>query len=166
MTEKEIVIDMRELIYDISQKVNNGQEVVIKGQGESMLPFITDKDILTLTKPHKKIRIGEIYLYRRFDGRYAIHRVYAVKKDSVFMLGDAQLLIEKVKKSSLVAKVSTVKKPTENVDCNSFAVRGKCIIRMKSRIYKVKFKEKSRCLYFNFRHFLGKTKRIFIKKDK
>ena len=104
MTEKEIVIDMRELIYDISQKVNNGQEVVIKGQGESMLPFITDKDILTLTKPHKKIRIGEIYLYRRFDGRYAIHRVYAVKRILFLCLEMHSSLLKKSKKAHWLPK--------------------------------------------------------------
>lgn len=141
MIEKEIVIDMRELIDDIRKKVENNQSVKIRGEGVSMLPFITADDLLTLQKPtSQKVKTGDVYLYKRCDGSYAIHRVYASVKDFVFMLGDAQFFIEKIHRSSLVAIVSKVEKPDKTVDCLSFWVRAKNILRMKQRIYIFRFK--------------------------
>lgn len=166
MTEKEIVIDMRKLIDDIKEKVNNGQSVIIKGQGTSMFPFITSDDTLTLDKPPCKIKTGEIYLYLRFDGSYAIHRVYNVKKDFVLMLGDAQLFIEKVNKDRIVAVVSAVNKPYERIDCNSFWARHKHTLCMKAKIYKSKCKATVKKLYFEVRAALGKIKKMIKKKDK
>lgn len=157
MIEKDIIVDMRELIDDIKKKVDNGQSVVIKGEGVSMLPFITCEDLLTLQKPtSKKVKTGEVYLYNRCDGSYAIHRVYATSKDVVFMLGDAQLFIEKIHKSSLIAMVSKVEKPDKTVDCLSFWVRIGNVLRMKRRIYKARCK-------FLIRRFRKKTRRALSK---
>ena len=156
MTEKEILIDMRELIDDLKKKVNNNQSVTLKGEGASMLPFITTEDTLTLTKPPKRTKTGEIYLYRRSDGSYAIHRVYAVRKDLVFMLGDAQFFIEKIHKSDLVAIVTTIKKPDDLVDCTDVWQIIRSVFRMKSRIFKAKFK-------FLFMRFIRKAKGLLKK---
>ena len=108
MIKKEIVINMDELINDVKEKINSNQNVLLKGDGESMYPFITNKDTLVLVRPPKKVKIGEIYLYKRQIGGYAIHRVYTVKKDYVLMLGDAQLFIERVDKDSLIATEKTL----------------------------------------------------------
>ena len=154
MIEKELVIDMRVLIDDIREKVNRGQSVVLKGEGVSMAPFITDADLLTLNKPlFETPKIGEIYLYKRDDGSYAIHRVYAVKNDGVYMLGDAQLFIEKVHKNCLVAIVSSVKRPHETVNCTKPFVRIRSAVCMKRRILKVKSR-------WAFHSFLGKVGRL------
>ena len=166
MTEKEIVIDMRALIDDLKEKLNSNKRVILKGQGVSMFPFITENDTLILNKPPRKVKTGEIYLYRRLSGSYAIHRVYAVRKDYVLMLGDAQLFIEKVQKDCLFAMVSTVEKPNKSVNCNSFSVRLGCVFRMKKKIYKVKFKAEIRQIYIKILGFLSKIKRLIIRKDK
>lgn len=161
MIEKEVVIDMRMLIDDIRKKVNNNQRVILKGEGVSMVPFITDADLLTLIKPkNKRAKVGEIYLYKREDGSYAIHRVYAVKNDWVFMLGDAQLFIEKVPKSCLVAIVSTVKKPHKRIDCLNGFVRTAGAIRMKTRIFKHKSYWRVRTLFCRVLRLLGKIKKL------
>ena len=166
MIEKEIVIDMKEIIDDIKEKVNNDRKVILKGEGVSMSPFITDKDTLVLNKLPSKIKIGEVYLYGRIGGGYALHRVYAVKKDLVLMLGDAQLYIEKVDKCRLIAKVVSVEKPNEIINCNSFFVRAKCAFRMKNRIYKIKIKSFFKKIFVKLLGLLSRVKRKIIKKDK
>ena len=141
MMEKEMVIDMRVLIDDIREKVNHGQSVILKGDGVSMLPFITGDDLLTLEKPrHQTPKIGEIYLYERDDGRYAIHRVYAVRKEWVYMLGDGQMFIEKVPRRRLAAVVSAVKRPHETVDCTDPMVRLRGAVRMKMRVARTRIR--------------------------
>ena len=144
MLKKEIFIDMRVLINEIKDKLDNNMSVVISGDGNSMLPFITQGDKLTLEKGNEKtIKTGQVYLYRRSNGSYAIHRIYKVKGDCVWMLGDAQLFIEKdVHKSALVAVVTKVQKPEKTINCTNDLLRFRCVIYMKLRVlkYTIKFK--------------------------
>lgn len=165
MLEKEIVIDMRVLINDIKEKVDNNMRVVISGEGKSMLPFITQDDNLILEKGNEKtVKTGQIYLYRRSGGSYAIHRIYKVKGDYVWMLGDAQLFIEKdVHKSSLVAVVTKVQKPEKTIDCTDALLRLRCVLRMKWRIAKFTCKLKIRYLIKRVKRIPAKLKRIFLK---
>lgn len=126
-----------------------------------LVPVIYLLDRYTLEK--QKVRIGEVYLYKRLDGSYAIHRVYSTEKDFVFMLGDAQLYIEKVHKSCLVAIVSEVQKPEKTVDCMSVSVRRKNIIRMKRRVFNAKCKSNLRCFKCKVKKALSKIKKKLMK---
>ena len=165
MLEKDIVIDMRALINEIKNKVENNMCVVISGEGNSMLPFIAQDDNLTLEKGNEKtVRTGNVYLYRRSDGSYAIHRIYKVKGDYVWMLGDAQLFIEKdVHKSSLVAVVTKVQKPEKTIDCTKTLLRFRCVIRMKLRIAKYIGKYKIKYFTKRVKRIPSKIKRMFLK---
>lgn len=165
MLEKEIVVDMRALINDIKEKVNNDMSVVISGEGTSMFPFITQHDNLTLEKGNKKtVKTGYVYLYRRSNGSYAIHRIYKVKGDYVWMLGDAQLFIEKdVHKSALVAVVTKVEKPEKSVDCTNALLRFRCVLHMKLRIAKHLSKPKIRYFTKRVKRIPGKIKRMLLK---
>ncbi len=166
MLEKEIVIDMRVLINEIKNKIDNNMSVVISGEGNSMLPFITQGDKLTLEKGNEKIiKTGYVYLYRRSNGSYAIHRIYKVKGDYVWMLGDAQLLLEKdVHKSALVAVVTKVHKPEKTIDCTNALLRFRCVLRMKLRIAKHLGKYKIRYFFTKrVKRIPAKLKRLFLK---
>ena len=87
MTEREIHIEMDEILDSVKDSLKSGVGVTILGCGESMAPFIENgKDRIRLESipDRKKIRTGEIYFYSRMNGKYAIHRVYKVKKNFVF----------------------------------------------------------------------------------
>lgn len=165
MLEKETSIDMRVLINDMKEKINNNTSVVISGEGQSMLPFITQNDKLTLEKGNEKtVKTGYVYLYRRSNGSYAIHRIYKVKGDYVWMLGDAQLFIEKdVHKSALVAVVTQVQKPEKTIDCTDALLRFRCVMRMKWRIAKHIGKYKIKYFIKRVKRIPSKIKRMFLK---
>ncbi|MDO4748168.1 MAG: S24/S26 family peptidase [Eubacteriales bacterium] len=164
MIKKEIVVDMRELIDDIKDRVNNGNLVTLAGQGESMKPYITADDVLTFRKPeNKNAKVGEIYLYKRADNSYAIHRVYKRENDFVFMLGDAQLFIEKVVKSDLVAIVTTIQRPQKTVVCTGVFERYKCVLRMKSRVLKATLRQKHSKVKIKVKLLLSKIKQFILK---
>ncbi len=156
--KKELIIDMRDLVEDIASTLKKGQTVTLRGEGNSMRPTITSENTLVLGNfDCDRIRCGEIYLYKRADGSYAIHRVYAVRKNCVWMVGDAQLFIEKdVPKSNLVGRVLQINGNGKTVECTSEAVRILGVIHMKCRI------PAKKC-YFRCYAVVGKMMRLLIK---
>lgn len=62
--------------------------------GSSMMPLLHHMRDRVEIKPGVKVRLGDIVLYDRQDGRYALHRVVRKKKDSFTMVGDNQWYID------------------------------------------------------------------------
>lgn len=67
--------------------------------GNSMSPFlIHGRDTVYLSRIERPLRRGDVILYRRDDGAYILHRVYAITQkaetETYTMVGDAQSLLE------------------------------------------------------------------------
>ncbi len=143
MINRELIVNMDEVIDSVMSKIENGGSVTMVGGGTSMAPFIepkTDKIVLSKIPVGKKIRVGEIYLYRRSNGRYAIHRVYSVNRNTLSMCGDSQITLERIKKDDLIAIVTQVIKPDKTINCLNFGsllIHG---VRMRYRQFKYKHK--------------------------
>ena len=153
MIHREIVIEMDEVIDSITARINSGCNVTMVGNGTSMSPFIeSGKDKIELSKilDQKKIRVGEIYLYRRNNGRYAIHRVYSVKKDVVMMCGDSQTTIEQIDRQDLLAIVTKIIKADKTVNCLNPVSMLLHRFRMRYRQFKCKHKSVQR-IHFLFK---------------
>lgn len=88
MSNKVSINEMAPLICEALEK--NG-EVSFVSTGRSMLPVIRDrKDTITLTKPPRNIKQGDVAFYRRDNGQYILHRVMFVNADTYVMRGDNQ----------------------------------------------------------------------------
>lgn len=136
---KEIIIELNAIIDDVISQLEQGTEVLITGCGNSMKPFIEngeDKVVLEKIPNGKEIREGEIYLYKRSNGKYAIHRIFEVYEDSVSAVGDAQYWVETdIPKSNLVAIVTRViKKDGTNIDCKDPETVNDSAVQMHERI--------------------------------
>lgn len=63
--------------------------------GNSMSPFlIHGRDTVYLSRLTRPPRRGDVLLYRRQNGAYVFHRVYAVTDRGCTMVGDAQTELE------------------------------------------------------------------------
>ena len=63
--------------------------------GNSMSPFLVHgRDTIYLSRLTRAPRRGDALLYRRDNGAYVFHRVYAVKDGLLTMVGDAQTQLE------------------------------------------------------------------------
>ena len=144
MNCNELQFDMNDMFDSIKSDLEKGIGVTISGCGNSMHPFIengTDRIMLNGISENKKIRVGEIYFYRRSSGTYAIHRVYKAKKDYVLMLGDAQLFIERVPQTELIAIVTKVFKADGTVvDCLDTSIISRNALKSKFKILKHRIK--------------------------
>lgn len=88
MSEKISLNEMEPLIRETLDK--NG-EVSFVSAGRSMLPIIRDrKDTVTLVKPKKNIKAGDVVFYQRDNGRFILHRVMYVNAGTYVMRGDNQ----------------------------------------------------------------------------
>lgn len=59
-------------------------------RGESMLPLLKTGDFVTLSKINRKIKKGDILLYRRDNGQFVLHRVRNIKNNTYVFVGDHQ----------------------------------------------------------------------------
>ena len=63
MINREIMVEMDEVICSVISEINNGGTVTMVGSGTSMKPFIEsekDKIVLSQIPDNRKIRIGEL----------------------------------------------------------------------------------------------------------
>lgn len=80
------------------QLYNNG-ELSVKINGECMIPFINDKEIVTVKNINKKICLGDIVMLYT-DGNFKIHRVIKINyiNRTVVTKGDNSVKVDSINK--------------------------------------------------------------------
>ncbi len=81
----------------ITDQLLNGGEVILVVSGTSMLPLLRPgRDRVVLGAPPKgALRVTDLPLYRRADGKYVLHRVLRIFPDGSYgMAGDHQTNLE------------------------------------------------------------------------
>lgn len=92
---KKKTINTREYVGLLKQLVEEGETVSMRIVGSSMSPFlIHDRDLITFKAPERELKKGDMVFFQRESGQYVMHRIYAVKPDGYYMVGDAQTEIE------------------------------------------------------------------------
>ena len=107
MRSEDVLVASMDSIYPlIKESLENGKSVRLSPKGSSMLPMIRQGiDTVTLSPIDRPLKKYDIPLYLRDDGKYVLHRIVKVHKDSFDMCGDAQREIERnVPKSAVVAQ--------------------------------------------------------------
>lgn len=86
--------------------------VTIPVSGGSMVPFVAHaRDTVTLSPVDdtKKLRAGDIVLFRRNDGCYVMHRIVKASANEIIACGDAQSSAERgISKNQVLAKVTGI----------------------------------------------------------
>lgn len=135
--ESKDLIDSKMAIKAVLDMIENGEMYPIKGSGDSMRPFLNEKDTLIVTAVgDRKIRAGDILLYERANGQYVFHRVYKDCKNKQYsFVGDNQFFVEKgIRRDQLRAYVKKVIRNGKEIDCERGCIRGLMIIRMYMRV--------------------------------
>lgn len=81
---------------DIEALLEEGKVIQIKPEGYSMYPMLVPKRDEAIIAPYKgqKLKRGDVILYRREGSILVLHRIYKVKKDGIYMVGDNQEVVE------------------------------------------------------------------------
>ena len=101
-------------------------------KGSSMRPLFKNDYVVTLKKIDD-YKIGDILFFRRDDGAFVLHRLRRIENDILYIVGDHQTGLERVRKDQLIGKVIDYKKYNNKI----YYLKG-----VKYKFYKfiVKFK--------------------------
>lgn len=99
--------------------IQDGKELRINPQGNSMYPFLRSKrDSVILKLPDREFKRGDIVLYRRDNGLHIVHRIHHVGKEGYYMVGDNQREIEgPLRKDQLLAITVKIIRKNKLIDC-------------------------------------------------
>ncbi|MCD7839365.1 MAG: S24/S26 family peptidase [Erysipelotrichaceae bacterium] len=103
-------VDTIAYVSTLRELSEEGHEVCMVISGNSMSPFIVHhRDSICFKKPDRVLKKGDIVFYQRDNGQYVCHRIYKVKKDGYYIVGDNQSIIEgPIRRSQIFALITKV----------------------------------------------------------
>lgn len=105
-------VDTREYVSVLRGIAEEGKVVSMLIAGSSMAPFLChNRDYIYFTRPERELRRGDMVFYQRDSGQYVMHRIYRVKHEGYYMVGDAQTQIEgPLRRDQIFAVITQVKR--------------------------------------------------------
>ena len=89
-------MDSNDKFFNIEQLLRDGNTIKIKPQGYSMYPLFfpgRDEAVIEPVDP-AALRRGDVALYRRRESILVLHRIWKIRGQSFYMVGDNQTEIE------------------------------------------------------------------------
>ena len=109
-----------ELIPAIGKLIEEGQEVIFKPKGVSMLPFIRGGRDSVLLRKADGLKAGDIALAEISEGRYVLHRIETIEDEMIVLMGDGNLVgRERCRKGDVMAVAVKIIKENKEIDCQS-----------------------------------------------
>ena len=109
-----------ELIPAIGKLIEEGQEVIFKPKGVSMLPFIRGGRDSVLLRKADGLKVGDIALAEISEGRYVLHRIETIEDEMIVLMGDGNLVgRERCRKEDIMAIAVKIIKEHKEIDCQS-----------------------------------------------
>ena len=111
-------VDTREYLSAMEDLIGRGETVSIPVSGFSMNPFLADKrDAVLVKRPDRDLQRGDIVLYKRRNGQYILHRIWKVKREGYYLVGDAQTEIEgPVSQDQIIGRVEKIRRKGQWID--------------------------------------------------
>lgn len=109
-----------ELIPAIGKLVEEGQEVIFKPKGMSMLPFIRGGRDSVLLRKADELKVGDIALAEISKERYVLHRIEKMEGETIVLMGDGNLVgRERCRREDVMAIAVKIIKGSREIDCQS-----------------------------------------------
>ena len=108
-------VDTRAYVSVLRELVKEGKEVSMLIAGSSMAPFLVhQRDYIYFKKPERNLRKGDMVFFERNNGQYVMHRIWKVKPDGYYIVGDAQNEIEgPVREEQIFAIITKVRRKNQ-----------------------------------------------------
>ena len=112
----------------VHQMLADSGEAFVRATGTSMMPLLHHlRDGVTIVPPDR-IRLGDIVLFDRKNGRHALHRVVCLGRDTFSMAGDAQWHVETgLPRSQIVGVASIIHRDGKSIPASGFPMRAYAI---------------------------------------
>ena len=105
-------VNTLEYVSMLRSLVEEGKDVSLLISGSSMTPFLVHhRDTILFGLPNRELRKGDMVFYQRVDERFVMHRIWKVKPEGYYIVGDAQTEIEgPIKREQIFALVKKVQR--------------------------------------------------------
>ncbi len=115
------ITDLEALFPVIEESLNSGADVKLKISGTSMYPLVgSRRDSVLLTKADE-LKVGDVPLFRRTDGRFVLHRIVKIKDGLYGMRGDFEQKIEyPIEREQIVAVAKGFYRNERYIACGNF----------------------------------------------
>lgn len=115
-------VDTREYVSVLKELTEQGKEVSLLISGNSMSPFlIHQRDYIYFKKTDRKLKKGDMVFYQRDSGQYVMHRIWKVKPEGYYIVGDAQIEIEgPVREDQIFARITKVQRKGKWIEPGDF----------------------------------------------
>lgn len=115
-------VDTKEYVSVLRELVEDEREVSLLVSGSSMSPFLAhQRDYIYFKKPDRELRKGDMVFYQRRTGQYVMHRIWKVKNDKYYMVGDAQQEIEgPLERDQIFAVITKVQRKGKWIEPGNF----------------------------------------------
>lgn len=116
------VVDTREYVSVLRELVEEGREVNMVVWGSSMTPFLGHgRDTIFFSAPERELRRGDMVFYQRDNGQFVMHRIWKVKRDEYYIVGDAQTIIEgPIRRDQIFARITKVNRKGKMISNGDF----------------------------------------------
>ena len=106
------VVDTREYVGILKELTEEGREVSMLIAGSSMSPFlIHERDMIYFKKPDRELKKGDMVFLQRRSGQFIMHRIWKVRPEGYYIVGDAQTQIEgPVERDQIFARITKVRR--------------------------------------------------------
>lgn len=110
MVEK--IVDTNAYVSVLRELAEEGRVVSMQIAGSSMSPFLCHRrDYIYFTRPEEELKRGDMVFYQRDSGQYVMHRIWKVRPEGYYMVGDAQIQIEgPLRREQIFARIVRVKR--------------------------------------------------------
>lgn len=115
-------LDTGEYISVLRELVEQGKEVSVPIFGSSMSPFLgNDRDVIFFSRPTTPLARGDMVFYQRADGSFVMHRILKVRREGLYIVGDAQVPVEgPVPPSCVFARVTKARRKGKLIEKGNF----------------------------------------------
>lgn len=105
---------------EVGKLISEGKTVTMKVKGNSMLPFIKDKDTIKLEK-YNNLKLYDIVLACIGENQYVLHRIIAMDGNRLTLMGDGNLKgCEKCRKEDVLAIAVNVIRKGKEYNCRDY----------------------------------------------
>lgn len=88
-------VNLSDLLPFIEESFEKGKEFKIPVTGTSMNPLLYQgRDYVMIIKPDFPLSVGDVPLYRRYDGSFVLHRIVGKNEEGYILCGDNQFILE------------------------------------------------------------------------
>lgn len=115
-------VNTREYVSVLRELTEEGKEVSMGITGSSMAPFlIHGRDRICFRKPEKPLKKGDMVFFQRANGQFVMHRIWKIRPEGYYIVGDAQTEIEgPVARDQIFAVITKVERKGKWIEPGDF----------------------------------------------